>query len=67
MNAKLNSDKTVAVSMSWEWQPMETCPRGVKVQLLTEHGVAIYGVYRGGPGHLGWAPVPRRPDWMRKT
>jgi hypothetical protein len=22
-------------------------------------------VSQGQPGHLGWAPLPKRPDWMK--
>ena len=55
------SDNTVAVDHSYEWQPIGTCPRSVKVQLLGKGGVAIYGLYDGkDPFWEGWAPLPCR-------
>lgn len=67
MTSKLNSDKTVAVALDYEWQRLDSCPRGAKVQLLTKHGIAIYGQFReGDKDYIGWAPVPRRPDWMNQ-
>lgn len=60
---KLNRDATVAVDTSYRWQPMSTCPRGVKVQLLGSGGVATYGQYDGN-AHTWWrmwAPLPALP------
>ncbi len=50
----------VAVDTSYYWLPMDTCPRGVKVQLLNPGGVAVYGKWTGKGDWLGWAPVPKR-------
>lgn len=61
MTTELNADQTVAVDREYEWQPMSTCPRGVKVQLLGKGGVAIYGNYSKDPFWEGWAPLPCRP------
>ena len=55
---KLNKDATVAVSTTQYWEPIDTCPRGVKVQLLGGGGVAVYGVYNGFYFWTHWAPVP---------
>ena len=56
------SDNTVAVDRAYFWQPMSTCPRGVKVQALNEGGVAVYATYDGAePGWKGWAPLPSKP------
>lgn len=53
----------VAVDHSYFWQPMETCPKGVKVQLLNPGGVAVYGKYTGKESWpQGWAALPK----MRK-
>lgn len=64
MNVKLNRDRTVALDPAYYWRPMDSAPLGVKIQLLTSLGVAIYGRYAGDPtGWDGWAPLPkRRPD-----
>lgn len=62
---KITADRAAAVDQGYYWQPLATCPLSVKVQLLTTGGVAVYGQYRAGqPGYLGWAPLPKRPEWM---
>lgn len=59
-------DNTVAVDRAYFWQPMDTCPRGVKVQLLGD-GVAQYGHWNGKETFWrGWAPAPSMPDWMKQ-
>ena len=58
---KLNATKTVAVSTDVYWLEMDSCPIGVKVALLGEGGVALFGIYRkGDEGWQGWSPVPAR-------
>ena len=61
MTHTLNSDKTVAVSTDYFWQPIATCLRGVKVQLLGAGGVAHYGIYHGDKFFVSWAPLPKIP------
>lgn len=57
---KLNADQTVAVALDYYWDDdMRSCPRGVKVQLLGQGGVAAYGEYHGDKFWVKWAPVPR--------
>lgn len=64
MTHNLNAAHTVAVDPNYYWQPIATCPRGVKVQLLGAGGVAIYSVYHGDAFFKGWAPLPKVPtDW----
>jgi len=42
------------------WRPLATCPRSVKVQLLGEGGVAVYGMYDGQDNFWKfWAPLPK--------
>ncbi|NQW81308.1 MAG: hypothetical protein HQ445_09060 [Polaromonas sp.] len=61
MTYKLSADGLVAVDLHYYWQPIETCPLGVKVQLLGLGGVASYGNYvRGDSFWTGWAPMPRK-------
>ena len=61
---KLNADQTVAVSQEVYWQSMESCPTGLKLQLLSIGGIAMYGTYRKGDDfYVGWSPVPA----IRKT
>jgi len=49
------------VATDYYWEPMSTCPRGVKVQLLGQGGVAYYGIYNGKDDWpVEWAPLPRR-------
>jgi hypothetical protein len=66
MTVKLTSDKVAAVDQDYFWRPLHTCPLSAKVQLLTEGGVAVYGQYNPGfGGYLGWAPLPKKPEWMK--
>jgi hypothetical protein len=64
MTADLNSSGTVAVDRTYYWLPINTCPSGVKVQLLGRGGVAVYGQYNGKePFWTHWAPLPTlHPD-----
>ena len=56
------SHSGVAVDKHYHWQPMETCPKRVKVQLLTQNGVAVYGsVDVDMTIYAGWAPLPKKP------
>lgn len=65
MTVKLTSDKAAAVDQTYYWRPMQTCPLSAKVQLLGRGGVAVYGVYDGrSDWWQGWAPLPKKPDWM---
>ena len=60
MNWHINSDKSAAVSDGYFWLPIRTCPKGVKVLLLTTGGTAVLGQYSGEVGYDYWAPLPRR-------
>lgn len=52
----------VCVDQSYFWQPIDTCPRSAKVQLLGAGGVAVYSSYDGkDPFWRAWAPLPKRP------
>jgi len=67
MTVNENATKGVAVDQTYYWQPMATCPRGMKVQLLGAGGVAMYGAYNGRDTfYTGWAPLPNKPEWMKK-
>jgi hypothetical protein len=66
MNTKINYEKTVAIDVGYFWQPLDTAPSGVKVQLLTKFGIAVYGQYRKGDrDYVGWAPLPKIPDEIK--
>lgn len=66
MTTRINADRTVAVAEDYEWQPMTSCPIGVKVQLIGKGRVAVYGQWDGKEQFwLGWAPAPKIPDWMK--
>jgi len=59
---KLDDTGVAAVDPNYFWQPMHTCPRGVKVQLLGGGGVAVYGQYNGRDTfYTHWAPLPKKP------
>jgi hypothetical protein len=61
MTVKIDDTGAAAVDQDYFWQPMSTCPRGVKVQLLGAGGVATYGQWNGKDSFWqGWAPVPKK-------
>lgn len=52
----------VAVDPEYFYQHMETCPRGVEVQLLTRWGRAVTGLWDGKDKQfIGWAARPKIP------
>ena len=60
MTSQLDSTGTTAVDHNYFWQPIATCPRGAKVQLLGQGGVAMYGQYHGKDTfYTHWAPLPK--------
>ena len=61
MTHTLNKDGTVAVAVDTYWLPINTAPRGVKVQLLGKGGVATYGTYYGDKFWMHWCPLPKMP------
>lgn len=60
----LSKDSDVAVADDFYYEPMSTCPRGVKVLLLNAGGVACLSQYDGHDTFWqGWAALPK----VRKT
>ena len=55
-----DSTRAAVVDPAYHWQPMSTCPKGVKVQLLTAYGCAISGRFNGAGRYEGWAPIPTK-------
>lgn len=40
-------------------EDMDSCPRGLKVQLMGAGGIAVYGIYDGRTlFYRAWCPVP---------
>jgi hypothetical protein len=62
MNYKVNKQHGVAVATDYYWLPInEFTPRGVKVQLLGQGGVAVYGAWDGRSSFwTHWAPLPKK-------
>jgi len=57
----INATHTAAVATDYYWIPIDgNTPRGVKLQLLGNGGVAAYGNYQGAPFWSHWAPLPKR-------
>ena len=57
---QIDSTGAAAVDQNYFWQPISTCPLGVKVQLLGKGGVAMYGQYNWRDGfYTHWAPLPK--------
>lgn len=60
---KIDSTGSAAVDKNYHWQPITSCPHGVKVQLRTKYGVALYGQYWGDTDfYTHWAPCPTIGD-----
>lgn len=56
----IDSTGVAAVDQNYFWQPINTCPLGVKVQLLGKGGVAMYGQYSvRDTFYTHWCPLPR--------
>ena len=57
----INTDQTVAVSTDVYWLPINSAPRGVKVQLCNKkYGVATYGYIGAKELYFDyWAPLPK--------
>lgn len=58
----INAAGTVAVSTDVFWTPIDTAPRGVKIQLLGKGNVATYGTYYGDKFWTHWCPLPKMPN-----
>lgn len=64
MTHKINSAGTAAVATDVFWIPITDCPAGVKVLLLTVHGVAIVSHYlpaKDNGFYTHWHPLPKKP------
>lgn len=63
MTHKIDSTGAAAVATDYYWIPIDKdTPRGVKLQLLGQGGVAQYSSYHGDPFWTHWAPLPKRKD-----
>lgn len=38
-------------------------PKGTKIQLLTDWGIAVYGHW-SDEGYVAWAPLLQKPAWL---
>lgn len=62
---KQHGSVAVTTSSGQQWQRLDTCPRGSKVQLMFRFGLPRYEVYTGQPDALAWAPMPDSPEWLK--
>jgi hypothetical protein len=63
----MTEDFPVVTAAVCEWQPMSSAPVGAKCLLLTVTGMAVVGrVPTNKHGYDAWAPLPKRPLWMRQ-
>ena len=63
MTHTIDSTGTAAVATDYYWILIdEHTPRGVKLQLLGQGGVAQYSNYHGDSFWSHWAPLPKRTD-----
>ncbi len=63
MTIQRSKDGCAIVDTEYYWQPINTCPQSGKVQLLSKHGVAVYGELGRNEGKFWthWAPLPKKP------
>ena len=68
---RLDSTRTAMIDPEYFWRPIGEAPLGVKLQLLTQGGVAIHGKLtrreREEGFYLGWTPLPKIPQNMKET
>ena len=66
MNAKVDSTRTAVVDPDYYYQPIETCPHGKRVLLLTHGNVAVLGTvtFYTTRYYKGWSPLPKIPEGM---
>lgn len=65
---RINSEKTACVALEVEYRGMDTCPLGVRVLGLSKGFVARIDIVSGKTTDLiGWAPLPRVPQWMKEA
>ena len=60
MTIKSTSDGAAVVDTEYFWIPVdEHTPRGAKLQLLGQGGVAVYANYDGDKFWTHWCPLPK--------
>lgn len=52
-----------APTAEWLDPSIYTPPRGTKIQLLTDWGIAVYGHW-DDDGFVAWAPLLQKPSWL---
>ena len=66
MNSVHNPITNAIVDQTLEWLPIETCPHGAVVWLLTVGNMSVKSQYRRGDTDVkGWFPMPNIPDHMK--
>ena len=61
MTHTTDRNQHIAVADAIYLESMDTCPTGVKVQLMNPGGVLVYGTWDGkSKVWQAWAPLPRR-------
>jgi hypothetical protein len=61
MTVQVTSDGAAVVDTEYFWIPVdEHTPRGAKLQLLGQGGVAVYANYDGDKFWTHWCPLPKK-------
>lgn len=61
MTVQVTSDGAAVVDTEYFWIPVDKdTPRGSKLQLLGQGGVAIYSIYNGDKFWTHWCPLPKK-------
>jgi len=63
---KVSDDGSTVVDPNYYYKPIETCPKGVNVWLLTKYGIGVVGNYTGQVDIIGWCPKPKIPSFMKE-
>lgn len=67
MVVKISAVSGHAVDQTRFWQPLDTCPRGAPVWMLTRWGRSIEGIYNPGDnGVVAWCPKPKIPPEIKE-
>lgn len=59
-NARTDAKEYSTGSIPWKYPHRHKPPRGKKLNILTEGGIAIHGDWRDDSGFLGWQDLFKR-------
>lgn len=68
MTIRTDSTRAAVVDHDYHWQPITSCPSGMRVQLLSRSGIATVGRFTTNKDGwwIGWAPLPKIPPQIKE-